>query len=145
MTPLGLTVSALMLFIAGAIGGWARAKISDTQRVFSQRTIVDMLIGGFAGVLLPVLPTLAPIIDKVLLGDFKTWSATQQAALAFFVGASGSYLWTVIGWRKGLIVTPEQAMSGEKPAPPAQGVLKPTLTNANPGVNAREQTGRSEG
>jgi hypothetical protein len=128
MTPtryeaLGLTITAAMLFIAGAIGAWGRAKVSDTQIVFSQRTIVDMLIGGFGGVLLPIF---APILNKALLGDFGAWTAFQQAALAFFVGATGSYVWTVFGWRKGLIVTPTQAASGVKPPPPEPGVLKGT-------------------
>lgn len=120
---LGLTITAAMLFGCGAAGGWGRAKLSDTQRVFSQRTIADMLVGGFGGVLLPVLPSLAPTVNQVLLGDFNKWNALQQAALAFFAGATGSYMWTKYAWKKGIIATPAQVESGVKPPPPEVGVL----------------------
>jgi hypothetical protein len=123
---LGVTVTAGMLFVCGALGAWGRAKMSDTQAVFSERTVIDMLMGGFGGVLLPVITGLVPTLSSVLLGDFSKWTALQQSALAFFVGASGNYVWTVIGWRQHLIVTREQALAGVKPEPPEVGLLKGT-------------------
>src|SRR4030095_13935597 len=117
---LGVTATAIMLFLAGAIGGWVRARISVTQKTWSQRTIVDMLIGGYGGVL---LPTLAPVLNKVVFSEFQAWTPFQQSALAFFVGAVGSYLWTVIGWRKGWIAAREQVVNGGPPPPPEPGVL----------------------
>ena len=119
----GFTVSAAILFLAGAVGAWARAVISGTQktRPISERLIVDLLIGGCAGLILPIF---APILDTLLNIKFQSWTTLQQGVLAFGMGGSGSYFWTAIGWRKGLIVTPRQAASGERPPPPEPGVLK---------------------
>jgi len=121
---LGLTVSTLMLFIAGVIGAWLRVISSGTQQVRSQRTVVDIVIGGVGAVL---FPQLAPrVIDPLLGIKLASWDATQQAALALLLGFTGSYIWTSYAWRKGLLVTPEQAATGEKPLPPEVGVLKNT-------------------
>lgn len=122
-TNLGLTVAALMLFVSGALGAWARAVISGTQTAWSQRTVVDLLIGGGVGILLPIL---APVFNRVLGIDYYSWTVLQQSVLSFLIGGGGNWLWTAIGWRTGLIVTPEQASTGEKPEAPAQGVLKGT-------------------
>ncbi|HME96772.1 MAG TPA: hypothetical protein VKN16_21430 [Methylomirabilota bacterium] len=118
---LGLTITAGMLFVMGALGGLLRARVSVTQRTCSRRTLVDLLMGGCGGVLLPIF---APILNKVLFDDFQSWTAVQQSALAFFVGCGGSYVWTLVAWRTGLIVTPTQAAAAAKPGPPEEGILK---------------------
>jgi hypothetical protein len=123
LETLGFTATAGMLFLAGAIGALMRAASSPTQMTWSQRTFVDMVVGGIVGVM---LPRFAPALDTALGIKFDTWTSVQQAALALVLGGSGSYFWTVIGWRKGLIVTPEQASTGVKPPPPEPGVLKGT-------------------
>lgn len=131
---LGLTISALMLFISGAIGAWARAVISGTQTSWGQRTIVDCLIGGGVGIILPIV---APILNRVLGIDYYTWTTLQQSVLSFLIGGGGTWLWTAIGWRRGLIVTPEEQSTGIKPDPPQQGVLKGTK-------EAKEAAGKYE-
>lgn len=126
---LGFTIAAGMMFLAGALGAWARVAASGTQVVWSQRTVVDLLIGGCAGVLLPIF---APIVNPLLSIQFERWTVVQQAVLALILGGSGSFFWTAIGWRMGLIVTAGQAMSHEKPARPEVGVLKNKKPPAEP-------------
>ena len=126
---LGVTWSALILFVSGATGAWARAALSPTQETggwpwyWGKRMVADALIGGATAVLLPLFATkLLPILGV----DLGTMTAVHQGALALLLGGSGSYFWTVIGWRKGLIVTPEQASTGQKPEAPPVGVLRGT-------------------
>lgn len=120
---LGVTIVTGMLFGAGALGALCRVVATRTQINWSQRTFVDMLIGGCAGILLPIF---TPAINRIFDIKFETWNAVQQAVLAIFLGGSGSYFWTAIGWRTGLIVTPEEAATGVKREPPEAGVLKMT-------------------
>lgn len=134
---LGFTVVAAMFFLAGALGAWARAVISETEVVLSQRMVVDLLIGGAGGILLPIF---SPVLDRLLAIEFATWTSLQQAVLAFLIGGGGSWLWTAIGWRTGLIVTPKQAANGGRgPKKPEVGVLlKPPV---EPPVPEREEPG----
>lgn len=118
---LGLTITAGLLFLMGALGGLLRARASPTQKTLSRRTLVDLLMGGCGGILLPIF---APILNRVLFNDFQAWTPVQQSALAFFVGCFGSYVWTLIAWRTGLIVTPAQAVTEQKPDPPERGILR---------------------
>ena len=120
---LGITIATGMLFLAGALGALCRVVMTRTQVNWSQRTFVDMLIGGCAGILLPIF---APALNRIFDIKFETWNAIQQSVLSLFLGGSGSYFWTVIGWRTGLIVTPEQAATGVKPPKPETGVLRNT-------------------
>ena len=96
---LGLTWGALMLWWGGALGGFARALISQTQRTFSHRTMYDMLVGGFSGLVLPIIGQ--RILPLSL--DLSKLTALDKAAIAFFVGLSGSLVFTATGWRMGWI------------------------------------------
>ena len=119
----GATWSALILFVGGALGAFARAGYSPTQNVRSQRTGLDMLIGGAFGLLLPAFATkLVPFIGL----DILSLTALQQGSVAFFTGLAGSSMWTSLGWRLGYIITPQQAATGEAPDKPQVGVLRGT-------------------
>ena len=125
MIALGFTVAAAVMFAGGALGAWARAVISGTQKTWpvSERLIVDLLMGGCGGILMPIS---APLLNRTMGIAFETWTTAQQAALAIMLGGSGSYVWTAIAWRRGLIVTESQAARREAPtANPEMGVLNP--------------------
>jgi len=83
---------------------------------------VDLLIGGCGGILLPLF---SPMLDRVFGIEFKTWNTLQQTVMAFLIGGGGTWLWTAIGWRTGIIVSRSQAANGVKhPPPPEIGVLQ---------------------
>jgi hypothetical protein len=120
---LGFTITALMLFVAGAIGAWCRVVLSRTQNTWSQRTVVDVVVGGSWAAL---LPRLAPLFSSTLIQKLDEWDAVQKSCLALLLGVNGSWLWTTFAWRIGRIITPEQAATGMKPPEPEVGVLKNT-------------------
>lgn len=112
---LGLTWSALMLWLGGALGGFARALQSETQKTFSRRTFYDVLVGGFTGLVIPIVAQRIPLLSL----DISKLTALDKAAIAFLVGAFGSLIWTSRGWRLGWIVPSK--MSDKDPR---EGVLK---------------------
>ena len=111
---LGLTWGALILWGGGALGGFARALNSQTQDTFSKRTLHDLLVGGFTGTVLPILAQYLPFLSL----DLSKLTALDKAAIAFFVGLSGSLVFTSTGWKMGWIVP---SSKGDKE--PRKGVL----------------------
>jgi hypothetical protein len=139
---LGFTVAFGVLFLAGAIGAWMRAVISGTQRVvWGQRLLVDLIIGGCGGVLLPLF---SPVVNRVLGIEFQTWTVAQQSIVALMTGGGGSWLWTAIAWRRGTIITPEEASTGTRPAPPAQGVIRGSKEAENEAKKFEATSGGTE-
>lgn len=98
LAELTIFLQALLLFIGGAAGAFCRAACSVTQQTLSRRTIADVLIGGFIGVLLPILP-----LERLV--GFRidaTLTAYQLMALAGIIGFVGNWTTTLIGWRLGV-------------------------------------------
>lgn len=101
---LGLTWTALMLFAGGALGGFCRAALSETQKTRSKRTFVDCMLGGVIGVLLPVFgPKIITIIDI----DVNKLTSLHQSGIAFLIGYGGTAAVTSLLWRFG-IIKPQQ-------------------------------------
>lgn len=123
---LGLTWAALILALGGSVGGWIRAALSDTQNTggplpwqWNKRTWIDVLVGAGFGVIFPVVGQKVATWLGITGLDFTTWTVLQQAMVAMLIGGGSSWVWTVIGWRRGYIVP--SADESE----PRVGVLKP--------------------
>jgi hypothetical protein len=115
---LGLTWGALMLWLGGALGAFTRALLSVTQQTFSRRTLADILVGGATGVILPVSVSILPFSNF----DLSKFPFIAQSAIAYFIGASGSFIFTTAGWRFGYIRPETFAERISKPET-VQGIL----------------------
>lgn len=121
VVALGATITAGALFVGGALGALTRAFFSKTQKTWSERTAFDVLLGGVGSVILPRLPLVTSVVTNL-----DQWDLVQKFCLAFGLGLTGTWAWTVAAWRTGRIATAEQIATGVKPPPPEVGVLKGT-------------------
>lgn len=82
----------LIYLIAGALAAYCRALLKPDQDTMSRKTLVDVLVGAAAGVLVPIVVEMQP-----------TWSLLRQGAVVFGAGfLAGDLLSIVAGLVPGL-------------------------------------------
>jgi hypothetical protein len=93
-----IALQSLLLFIGGATGAFCRAAFSQTQETLSRRTLADTIMGGFMGVLLPVISQILPLPVKIT-GE---WTAYQLMAMAGVIAFIANWATTLAGWKLGI-------------------------------------------
>lgn len=96
---LGLTWTALMLAIGGALGAFCRAGLSQTQYTISTRTFIDCIIGIVTGILVPVIG-LDLVPGEIKIADL---TSLQQSCFAFIIGFGSDAIFTSILWKFGYL------------------------------------------
>lgn len=98
-----ITKLQIALLIAGLLGSGLKAYVTQSQTTWSKKSLVDIIIGGFAALLIPIyLPSLLPAGADV---------ASTFAIVAVMSYASSDLIQNVLG-KLGLSI-----QGGTPPAP----------------------------
>lgn len=80
MTP--EMTQSVTYFVAGVVGTGCKSLLSQGQDFISKKTVVDIVVGGLVGILLPMFPIIPIPKDANLI---------QQAAMVAFVSYAAGH------------------------------------------------------